>query len=513
MAFRAVHVTLKNQTMERQALILARSELEHGQWVIEPNDLVGDEDEWESESSDFSIGTGTEGRVTFNAGGVFVVRMHWNNPAIGRNTFDASVDPPGRSDGSGFSVGFFGRDRFNKEDTARVTFVVVRGKATIDEETGQVFSRPTPIWRHSVPGAGRPAVAPGTSLTSWYNTPENVQHIAYVDVDRQIRQCFFFIGGFGGWRNEVANTSPVHVASGTSPTSWYSSLERVQHIAYVGEDQLIHECFFRVGSTLGWEHSVPSFGHQAVAPGTSPTSWYTTLENLQHIVYVGTDQQLHECFYRIGGDNRWEHNFPSAGRALVAPGTSPTSWYTEADKVHHIAYVGVDQQIHECFFRVGSTVGWEHNVPSAGRPLVAPGTSPTSWVTTPENVQHIAYIGTDQRIHECFFRIGGPFGWQHNVTNGGHTPAALDASPTSWYSTPENVQHIAYVGVDRQIHECFFRIGGTLGWQHNLPAAGQTLVAGGTSPTSWYTTPEHVLHVAYVGTDQAVHECFFFVAE
>ena len=30
---------------------------------------------------------------------------------------------------------------------------------------------------------------------------------------------------------------------------------------------------------------------------------------------------------------------------------------------------------------------------------VAPGTSPTSWYTTPENVQHIAYVGTDQTVY------------------------------------------------------------------------------------------------------------------
>src|SRR5262249_58336469 len=44
---------------------------------------------------------------------------------------------------------------------------------------------------------------------------------------------------------------------------------------------------------------------------------------------------------------------------------------------------------------------WSHDVPGAvSDVLVAPRTSPTSWYTTPENVQHIAYVGTDQRIHE-----------------------------------------------------------------------------------------------------------------
>ena len=39
----------------------------------------------------------------------------------------------------------------------------------------------------------------------------------------------------------------------------------------------------------------------------------------------------------------------------------------------------------------------------------------------------------------------------------------------------------------------------------------QNGLAQGTSPTSWYTTPENVQHIAYVGTDQQIHECFFFI--
>jgi hypothetical protein len=48
------------------------------------------------------------------------------------------------------------------------------------------------------------------------------------------------------------------------------------------------------------------------------------------------------------------------------------------------------------------------NLPSAapGAAPVSPGTSPTSWYTTPENVQHTANVGTDQAIHELLYRAG-----------------------------------------------------------------------------------------------------------
>src|SRR5207253_87265 len=108
-----------------------------------------------------------------------------------------------------------------------------------------------------------------------------------------------------------------------------------------------------------------------------------------------------------GQDFKWDHNIPSAGDVKVAAGTSPTSWYTP-DDVQHIAYVGEDAQIHECYFRFkplpGQDFKWDHNIPSAGDVKVAAGTSPTSWYT-PDDVQHIAYVGEDAQIHECYFRF------------------------------------------------------------------------------------------------------------
>jgi hypothetical protein len=155
-----------------------------------------------------------------------------------------------------------------------------------------------------------------------------------------------------------------------------------------------------------------------VAALTSPTSWYTTPENVEHIAYVGTDQRIHELFRAIRPDGQWTHGDPPGGVATapqVAALTSPTSWYTTPENFQHIAYVGADdQRIHELFFQIGGSGGWVHDPndtpgTAEGAPQVAARTSPTSWYTTPENFQHIAYVGADdQRIHELFYLITPP---------------------------------------------------------------------------------------------------------
>jgi hypothetical protein len=64
--------------------------------------------------------------------------LHWDNPAVGVNSYDASVTPVGQADGTGFSVGFFGATRGNKEDTAEVTFVLLSGKCAVNVNTGEI---------------------------------------------------------------------------------------------------------------------------------------------------------------------------------------------------------------------------------------------------------------------------------------------------------------------------------------------------------------------------------------
>jgi hypothetical protein len=327
---RSVVIEINNST--ESTFVRVADSHEHGGFAVTPSSQIpaNKADIFGAQSDSFSVGTGTEGSVVYRVGDAAELTISWVNPFIGGNESSAAV-------------------------SGQFRVVTTTGSGNTAAHMRYELFRPRAEWLHGIPGESQMKVAPGTSPTSWYTTPENVQHIAYVGAT----------------------------------------------------DQQIHECFYRIGVDNRWFHSIPSMGEMKVAPGTSPTSWYTTPENVQHIAYVGTDQKIHQCFFFIGGFGGWQHEVPSDGEVKVAPGTSPTSWYTTPEKVQHIAYVGTDQKIHECFFfvRTGDQT-WHHSTPSDGQMKVAPGTSPTSWFTTPETVQHIAYIGaTDQQIRESFFFI------------------------------------------------------------------------------------------------------------
>jgi hypothetical protein len=259
--------------------------------------------------------------------------------------------------------------------------------------------------RHASFVASGPRFGVNDPMMEWPDrTPAHVLDHRALGYDYDIEQQAFT------WLHNVPSWNGHEAAGGTSPTSWYTPTDDCQHIAYVGTDHKVHEAFFRYkgDDAFKWGHYVPSWNGHDVAPGTSPTSWYTPTDDCQHIAYVGTDHKIHEAFFRYKGDDafKWGHYVPSWNGHDVAPGTSPTSWYTPTDDCQHIAYVCVDLKIHEAFFRYKGedAFKWGHYVPSWNGYEVLAGTSPTSWYTPTDDCQHIAYVGTDHKIHEAFFR-------------------------------------------------------------------------------------------------------------
>ncbi|MBP0449928.1 hypothetical protein J5Y04_10260 [Kitasatospora sp. RG8] len=110
-----------------------------GEFTVRPPILIGDRGEWESESD--GVGTGTEGRVTYQIEDVDgvrkgEVRFHWENPFLGSNSYDESVAPAATSAVSGgFSVVHIGGSGNN----ANVEVQLLGGFCTANQDTGEVF--------------------------------------------------------------------------------------------------------------------------------------------------------------------------------------------------------------------------------------------------------------------------------------------------------------------------------------------------------------------------------------
>lgn len=101
-AQRSVSSTLKNEG--KHDLVLERAELDHGIWSAlgQPPLRIpqGAEVRWGSESNGFM--TGTEGSAIYSVGTTGArLRVYWDNPFVGDNTFTQELAPPAPGGGPG----------------------------------------------------------------------------------------------------------------------------------------------------------------------------------------------------------------------------------------------------------------------------------------------------------------------------------------------------------------------------------------------------------------------------
>lgn len=144
MAARSTHVSISNMAGRFNLRRTAMS-LEHGEWTNQPPLLIGNRGDWESESNGFA--TGTEGHVTYQieddeARRIGELRLHWDNPFVGSNSYDESVAPAAASaTDAGFSIVHSG----GGGDNASVTFTLLNAFCTIDPQEGIVCSSASPV--------------------------------------------------------------------------------------------------------------------------------------------------------------------------------------------------------------------------------------------------------------------------------------------------------------------------------------------------------------------------------
>src|SRR5262249_27177439 len=128
-------VNLDNSTQFN--LLLTEFTIDHGE-VVEPlPDIVGNWGRWKTESD--GIGTGTEGHATYSIRDLDnvehgLVKVHWDNPFVGSNSYHESAGPVGPDGFFAFHTGGSGND-------AEVTFSVYIGDCQFSEEAGELICR------------------------------------------------------------------------------------------------------------------------------------------------------------------------------------------------------------------------------------------------------------------------------------------------------------------------------------------------------------------------------------
>ena len=103
---------------------------------------------------------------------------------------------------------------------------------------------------------------------------------------------------------------------------------------------------------IGWHRPDPRFNATVTANAGSP-SQYARTDNWSTVVYIGSDQHIHEIASTLGGTwSDWD--LSAAASDLVAPASDPWG-IKRSDQYNCVQYIGADNLMHQLALFPGST--------------------------------------------------------------------------------------------------------------------------------------------------------------
>jgi len=221
-----------------------------------------------------------------------------------------------------------------------------------------------------------------------------------------------------------------------------------------------------------------------------------------HVYHLRTDQHVQEL---CGDGSTWQtQDLTTLTGALVAAAGSALSTFVDGAGGFHVYYLGTDLHVHELFV-VNGAWNTTDDTAAAGAPNAAAGSALSSFVDRVGGF-HVYYLGTDQHVHELFF-VNGAWNTSDDTAAAG-APNAAAGSALSSFVDGAGGFHVYYLGTDQHVRELFF-FNGAWNTTDNTVAAGAPNAAAGSALTS-FVDGAGGFHVYYLGTDQHVHELFFF---
>jgi len=294
MAARTVDVLLDNRMVNNWALELVDKTLDHGIWSVKPPDFVGDSASWASESNGFM--TGTEGNVFYRVadgqgGNNLELKLSWDNPFIGSNSYTYTAWPTGQADGSGFSVGAVIGGSGNHP---HVRFVLASGQCSIDGSGNIVAFYPlyASIWSSQS--------GPGFQARHGLDAGDHQQ--LFTDLPQQ-GLCPVQVSGY-----DVNGTTLFSsIWEERTGPHWLArhGLSWDEHQALFNE---LPEQGYRLvdvsGYAVGNEDRYASIWQQAPGPDWQATHGLNSADHQQKFTDLSNDgfRQVHVSGYNVGGD-------------------------------------------------------------------------------------------------------------------------------------------------------------------------------------------------------------------
>jgi hypothetical protein len=256
------------------------------------------------------------------------------------------------------------------------------------------------------------------------------------------------------------NTVAAGAKKGSPLDGYETSFDSQQHVNYIGTDGHVHELVYKDDH---WGHTdltvAAGAQHHLPVAGSRLDGYETSFDSQQHVNYIGTDGHVHELVYK---DDHWGHTdvtvAAGAQNHLPVAGSPLDGYETSVNNQQHVNYIGIDGHVHELVYKdhwghtdVTVAAGAQHHLPVAGSPL-------DGYETSFDSQQHVNYIGTDGHVHELVYKDDH---WGHTdltVAAGAQHHLPVAGSPLDGYETDfNNQQHVNYIGTSGHVHELVYK--------------------------------------------------------
>ena len=174
----------------------------------------------------------------------------------------------------------------------------------------------------------------------WVDTARGRNHVAYRGTDGHVRALYW--SGESEGHEDLSGFAGAPNAAG-DPVGYYIPRLDLQQVTYRGVGGNIHELYCVGEAPIAWR-DLTAFSGAPPAAG-DPAVYYHAATNTKHVVYRSADGHLNEIWWPPDGTPAYT---PTTVWSLAPPAAGdPAAFTVDGPNSQHVVYRGTDGQIHE----------------------------------------------------------------------------------------------------------------------------------------------------------------------
>src|SRR5579884_3198821 len=249
----------------------------------------------------------------------------------------------------------------------------------------------------------------GMTLVGYAWRAGGTKQVIYTGLDAHIHELA--AGVTGMWRyTNVTESTGAPLAEGGVLGGYTWEGQKTKHIVYMSGDGHIHQLTRGLEGT--WQHTdLTQITDAQLAEGTALTGYAWETGKTQHVVYTGNNGNVYEL--SAGLDNTWRAaDLTRMTSAPLASGPALTGYSWETGGTGQVVYVGTDQHVHE--LAMDTSGHWSHTdltnligIPDASDDVIV------AYEWAAPFAKCVFYLDTAENPHIHMLMLKHGNSWQH----------------------------------------------------------------------------------------------------